>query len=80
MLKIGIIDDCVGIFTTYYKLKQAVSADFICMLSDIRFADMPRDTLIAASCDMTKRLTDLGCDAIVLSSVSLSALDRKSVV
>ena len=79
MLKIGIIDDCVGIFPTYYKLKQAVSADFICIISDVRFTDMPRDNLIAASYEMTKRLTELGCDAIVLSSVSLSSLAYKKL-
>ena len=77
MLKIGIIDDGVGIFATYYKLKQAVSADFVCLISDTRFVNMPRERMLAAGADMTARLNALGCGVIVLSSVPLSVLAYK---
>ena len=34
MLTLGIIDDGVGIFPMYYKLRQVANGNFLCMLLD----------------------------------------------
>lgn len=74
MLTIGILDDGVGIFPTYYKLKQVVSAEFICEIySKAPFATLNREQMYNESRQAVERLVSLGCDAIVLSSVSLSS-------
>lgn len=75
MLTIGIVDDGVGAFPTLTKLKQVVSANFICLLEDGHFplGSATSQQLYLAGNDALKRLVDMDCDAIVLSSVALSA-------
>lgn len=75
MLNIGVIDEGVGIFATYYKLRQVVSGNFICKVLDESF---PLNKLSVSSLyDVGKQAIDdmvsLGCDLIVLSSVTLSS-------
>ena len=78
MLKIGILDDGVGVFPTYYKLKQAVSAEFLCEVYSVtRFVTLPNERLIGEANQAIAQLVDAGCEAIVISSVSLSALAYK---
>lgn len=76
MLTIGIIDDGTGIFATYYKLKQVVSGNFICKLTDDDFplSKLPSAQMFAVGRRAIDNLVALNCDIAVLSSVALSAL------
>ncbi|MDE7454295.1 MAG: hypothetical protein K2M64_00500 [Clostridia bacterium] len=78
-LTIGIIDDNVGIFATYYKLRQVVKANFVCQITDKSFplAKLNVPTLY----DVGKRAIDSliakGADVIVLSNATIGALCYK---
>lgn len=79
MLTIGILDDGVGIFATYYKLKQVVCGNFICKIMDDSFP-LSKRTVSQLVCEGRKAIDDLvnlGCDIIVLSSVAMSTLCYK---
>lgn len=75
MLSIGIVDDGIGFVPTLNKLKQAVSARFVCLVEDkfFPFGDKSSSELFTAGTNAVNRLANMGCDAVVLSSVSLSA-------
>jgi len=75
MLNIGIIDDGVGIFPTLNKLKQVVSANFVCKILDdkLPLGEKKGCELFQIGKDAVDSMEELGCDAVVLSSISLSA-------
>ena len=75
MLTIGIVDDGVGIFPTLTKLKQVVSARFVCQILSEHFplGNKSGKELYEVGFNSVKKLTELGCDAVVLSSVALSS-------
>lgn len=75
MLTIGIVDDGVGFYPTLNKLKQVVSANFVCLLVNDNFplGNATSHQLYAAGNNAINKLTDMDCDAVVLSSVALSA-------
>lgn len=75
MLTIGILDDGMGVFTTYDKLKQAVCANFVIQLLEDSFplGRLPASALFNVGRTAIGNLTNIGCDVIVLSSASLSS-------
>ena len=75
MLTIGIVDDGIGAYPTLNKLRQVVSANFICMICNQSFPlgnCNGRELLSIGSAALAK-LTEMGCDAVVFSSVALSS-------
>ena len=75
MLTIGIVDDGIGAYPTLNKLKQVVSANFICMICEQNFplGNCNGGQLLAIGNAALTKLAQMGCDAVVLSSVSLSS-------
>ncbi len=75
MLRLGIIDDGVGFVPTLIKMQQVVSAEFICVVCDGYFplGDRSPAELMTAGSRAVRLLADLGCDAAIFSSVSLSS-------
>lgn len=75
MLTIGIIDDGLGACPTLSKLKQAVSADFVCLLLEDVFplGEKRGRELFSIGENAVNFLKKRGCDAVVLSSIALSA-------
>lgn len=75
MLTIGIIDDGLGAYPTLSKLKQAVSADFVCMLVESCFplGEKRGRELFSVGENAVDYLKRIGCDAVVLSSIALSS-------
>ena len=75
MLTIGIVDDGIGAYPTLTKLKQAASANFICMIIDNRFplGNCKGGELLSIGKSAVHKLAEMGCDAVVLSSVALSS-------
>ena len=75
MLHIGIIDDGIGFVPTLTKLKQVVSARFICMVSHDNFplGNCNSKQLITIGSNAVSKLVEMGCDAVVFSSVALSS-------
>ena len=75
MLTIGVVDDGIGAYPTLVKLKQAVSANFICMILDARFplGNCNGGELMSIGKAAVSKLAEMGCDAVVLSSVALSS-------
>lgn len=75
MLTVGIIDDGIGFVPTLTKLKQVVSAHFICMIESDHFplGNCNAKELITIGNNALAKLTELGCDAVVFSSVALSS-------
>lgn len=74
MLTIGLIDDGIGFVPTLNKLKQVVSARFVCLVTAEHFplGNANAKTLYAVGSEALNNLIQLGCDAVVLSSVALS--------
>lgn len=72
MLTVGIVDDSVGMFPTLSKLRQVVSADYICLMLDT-LSKANSQQLYSAGSSAYNKLVEMGCDAVVLSSVALSA-------
>lgn len=75
MLTFGILDDGVGVFPTYYKLKQVVSGNFICALLNESFplSKLNQRQLYNVGLQAINSLIDCNCDVIAISSVALSA-------
>ena len=75
MLHIGIIDDGIGFVPTLAKLKQVVSARFICFVSQDNFplGNCNSKQLITIGSNALSKLVEMGCDAVVFSSVALSS-------
>ena len=75
MLTVGIVDDGVGFVPTLIKLKQVISARFICMVDGGHFplGNCNSRQLLTVGNNALKKLAELGCDAVVLSSVALSS-------
>lgn len=75
MLTVGIVDDGVGALPTLTKLKQVVSAHFICLVDSVNFplGNKNAKQLIAIGNKAVAKLLQLSCDAVVLSSVALSS-------
>ena len=75
MLTIGIVDDGIGAYPTLSKLRQVVSADFICMICDQKFplGDCKGSELLSIGSEALSKLTEMGCNAVVFSSVALSS-------
>ncbi len=78
-MTIGILDDGIGVFSTYDKLKQAVCANFIIQLLDDSFplSRASASALFNIGKKAIDNLTDMGCDVIVLSSAALSSLYKR---
>lgn len=74
MLSIAIVDDGVGFVPTLNKLKQAVSADYTCVVCDKDFplGDKSAAELLSVGDKALKTAENLGCDAAVFSSVALT--------
>lgn len=75
MLTIGIVDDGIGFVPTLAKLKQVVSAHFICMVAADHFplGNCNSKQLITIGSNALGKLAELGSDAVVFSSVALSS-------
>lgn len=75
MLTVGIIDDGVGAMPTLNKLKQVVSAHFICLIDGANFplGNKNAKQLLNVGNKALATLVNMGCDAVVLSSVALSS-------
>ncbi len=75
MLCIGIVDDGIGFVPTLNKLKQVLAARFVCLVEDgyFPFGDKNSAELLTAGTNAVDLLAKAGCDAVVLSSVSLSS-------
>ena len=75
MLTIGIVDDGIGAYPTLNKLRQVVTANFICMICDTHFplGNCNGAQLIKIGSAALNKLAEMGCDAVVFSSVSLSS-------
>ena len=75
MLTIGIVDDGVGAFPTLNKLRQVVSANFVCMIAADSFplGNATSQQLYSVGSQALDCLVRLGCDAVVFASVALSA-------
>ncbi len=71
---IGIVDDGIGLYPTLCKLRQAVSAEFVCVVCDkeLPLGDKSAARLRYIGGQALALLADLHCDAAVFSSVSLS--------
>ena len=74
MLTVGIIDDGIGFLPTLNKLRQVISAHFVCMVDGEHFplGNCNGKTLITVGTNALTKLTQLDCDAVVFSSVALS--------
>lgn len=79
MLTFGIIDDGAGIFPTYYKLKQVVHGNFVCMVLDDCFplSKLSAQQLYKVGNAAVGFLSEYGCDVVTLSSVTLSSVCRR---
>ena len=75
MLTVGLIDDGIGFVPTLNKLKQVVSAHFICMVASEHFplGNCNSKQLITIGSNALSKLVEMGCDAVVFSSVALSS-------
>lgn len=79
MLTFGILDDGVGIFPTYYKLRQVVSGNFIGLLlnDDFPLSRLSKQQLYNVGRDAVNFLSQSGCDVIAISSVALSSVCKR---
>lgn len=79
MLTFGIIDDGVGVFPTYYKLRQVVNGNFVCVLLTDKFPlnKLGQQQLYNAGFNAIEILVSRGCDVITLSSAMLSSLYKR---
>lgn len=79
MLTFGVIDDGVGIFPTYYKLRQVVCGNFVCMLLDDCFPlnKLCSQQLYNVGKQAVNTMTGTNCDVIVLSSACLSSIGKR---
>ena len=75
MLTIGIVDDGIGAYPTLNKLRQVIPCNFICMIDDKNFplGNCNGAKLLSVGFAAVNKLANLGCDAVVLSSVALSS-------
>ena len=75
MLTIGIVDDGIGAYPTLSKLKQVANCNYICMINDTRFplGNCNGSELIKIGSNALNKLAEMGCDAVVFSSVALSS-------
>ena len=75
MLTVGIVDDGVGVFPTLTKLKQVVSARFVCLICGEHFplGDKSGKDLYEVGSKSVAKLAEMGADAVVFSSVALSS-------
>lgn len=74
MLTVGLVDDGIGFAPTLAKLKQVVSARFICLVSSqFPLGNCNARQLITVGSNALNKLVELGCDAVVFSSVALSS-------
>lgn len=74
MLTISIVDDGVGCLATYSKLKQAVLANYQCIMLQDAFplGKLSRQRLFAIANKVCRELLSKGSDIVVFSSVALS--------
>ena len=75
MLTIGIVDDGIGAYPTLLKLRQATPCNYICMICDAPFplGNCNGGELMRIGSAALAKLTEMGCDAVVFSSVALSS-------
>lgn len=75
MLTLGIIDEGVGAFPMYYKLKQIARCNYVCLMLNESFPlnRLNKEQLYRVGRQAIQALEGMGCDAIVISSVTLSA-------
>ena len=75
MLTIGIVDDGIGAYPTLNKLRQTSPCNYICMIYDQKFplGNCNSGELLSIGSAAVEKLAEMGCDAVVLSSVALSS-------
>ena len=75
MLTIGIVDDGIGAYPTLNKLRQVAPCNFICMICNEHFplGNCNGSQLLSVGKSAIAKLAEMGCDAVVLSSVALSS-------
>lgn len=80
MLSVGIVDDGVGFVPTLAKLRQVVSANFVCLVEEkeLPLGCKNSKQLMDIGATAVGKLSDMGCQAIVLSSVALTSRCLKS--
>lgn len=80
MIKIGIADDGVGIFPTLNKLKQVISANFVCeIVGGKPLGSAKGYELFKVGESVLKNMEDMQCDVVVFSSVALSSCCLKKL-
>lgn len=75
MLTLGIIDDNTGGMYLYQKLKQALPCNYKFMLCDAPLVGGGRQ-LFARAEQLTNKLLDGGCDAVVYAAVNLAFVGK----
>ena len=81
MLTIGIVDDGVGFVPALNKLKQTVSADYLCVVcgEDFPLGEQTSSRLLSVGEKALRFCADMGCNAVVFSSVALSSRCLKAL-
>lgn len=81
MIKIGIVDDGAGIFPTLNKLKQVISANFVCHILNDKFplGGIRGYELFDIGEKAIRNMEALQCDVVVFSSVALSSCCLKKL-
>ncbi len=74
-MQIGIVDDGLGFVPALAKLRQAVSAEFVCLVCGEHFplGNQSGALLMSVGTQAVRKLRQMGCDAVVFSSVALSS-------
>ncbi len=71
---IGIVDDGVGFVPALCKLRQTLSADYVCVVCEgADLSNCNANQLMSVGIKATRLLEQMGCKAAVLSSVALSS-------
>lgn len=75
MLTIGIVDDGIGAYPTLNKLRQSTPCNYICMINDQNFplGNCNGAQLLSIGSAAVTKLVQMGCNAVVLSSVALAS-------
>ena len=75
MLTIGIVDDGIGAYPTLNKLRQSSPCNYICMICEQNFplGNCNGAQLLSIGSAAITKLIQMGCNAVVLSSVALAS-------
>lgn len=81
-MKIGIIDDGVGVFCTLGKLKNSLSAEYVVQILNSHFplGSLNKAQLLQVARQAVERAVSVHkCDAVVFSSIALSMAATKTL-